>query len=344
LSVPPPKPAKGRAAARSKVVVPAARPGERREFRLQLLNLDRFSRVAMPGVVLRGRHDGPTLAVTAAIHGDELNGIEIARRLTNDIDPTYLSGRIIALPSVNVMGVLAGSRYMPDGRDLNREFPGSTKGSFTARVARRVLRVLDGADGHIDLHTGTRGRANMPHVRAHLDDARVAALARAFGAPVIFDQRGSQGTLRRTLVDRGVPSILFEAGQASVFQPYAIRAGIQGAMNVMRHLGMLRGEPRRPPVQLELEDAHWVRTSTTGLLEVFVKPGDILSRGDLIARNVSIFGDHREEITADRREVVLGLATHPLAAPGTPVAHLLEFRALPAAARKALARRRQLDG
>ena len=215
-------------------------PGERVNVSLPIADLYTSTSLSMPVQVICGRKAGPVLFVSAAIHGDELNGVEIIRRLLKRKTLGSLRGTLLAVPIVNVHGFLDQSRYLPDRRDLNRSFPGSPKGSIAARLAHTFIeQIVSEADYGIDLHTGAINRSNLPQIRANLDDTQTLDIAKVFGAPVVVNSNILDGSLRQCASDRGMPILIYEAGEALRFDETCIRAGIRGILNVMRHVGML---------------------------------------------------------------------------------------------------------
>jgi uncharacterized protein len=188
----------------------------------------------MPVVVINGKHPGPTVWLSGAIHGDELNGVEVVRRVLPRIDQRTLRGAIIAVPVVNVFGFVEQSRYLPDGRDLNRSFPGSARGSMASQLAALFMKeVVMQCELGIDLHTAAAHRTNIPQVRANLDDAETLALAKAFGAPFIIDARLRDGSVRSAATKRGIKVLLYEAGQIHRFDEEAVEAGVDGVLRVL---------------------------------------------------------------------------------------------------------------
>ena len=216
-------------------------PGEQKTVKIPVAPTYAHDDLAMSAHVIHGKRAGPAMFVCAAIHGDEINGIEIIRRLIKRIDVRKLRGTLLAIPIVNVYGVISHSRYLPDGRDLNRSFPGSATGSLTGRVAHTFMQEIVSHCTHgIDLHTGGRHRSNFPQIRAELSDPEVRAMTEAFGAPLVINSAVRDGSLRQCATELGVPVILYESCEALRFDEVHIRAGVKGVVNVMRHLGMLR--------------------------------------------------------------------------------------------------------
>jgi hypothetical protein len=296
--------------------------GQTAELRLKVAESYTAEPVSIPVTVVRGA-PGPTLFVTATVHGDELNGVGILRSLLNDTDFAGLRGTLIGVPVVNVPGFLVQDRRLPDRRDLNRSFPGSPKGSLTARLADTLFRqVIRQSDYGIDLHTAGGERSNYPQIRADLSDPRVAELAEAFGIPLLIGGEGPEGSLRRTAVAAGVPTIVYEAGSALRLERPFIEIGIAGILNVMRFLRMLPGEPVEPPLRLRFERTHWVRSQAGGILDLKVELGQALRRGVPISVNSNPFGRERAVLKAPWSGVVLGLTQLPLVHPGDAVCHL----------------------
>jgi len=228
----------------------------------------------LPVVVVNGRRPGPRMFVSAAIHGDEINGVEIVRRLLAMPVLKRLRGALLAVPVVNVYGFTAQSRYLPDRRDLNRAFPGSPTGSVAARLAHAFMsEVVSHCSLGIDLHTGSHHRANLPQIRACVDDPETADLAMAFGVPVVLNSNLRDGSLRQAVLERGVPVLLYEAGEALRFDEVAIRAGVRGVISVMRFVGMLRGTGRSQVSPLIARRSLWVRAPSSGTLRNHVALG-----------------------------------------------------------------------
>jgi uncharacterized protein len=318
-------------------------PGESAEIRLEVSELYTADPLYVPVTVVRGLRPGPTLFLTAAVHGDELNGVAMIRGLLLDHDLSGMAGSLIAVPVVNVPGFLTQSRTLPDGRDLNRSFPGSADGSFTARLAHRAFQdVLQRSDYGIDLHTAGGDRANYPHVRADLDDPGAARLAAAFGAPVVIHGKGPKGSLRRVATEAGVPTVVYEAGSARVFERRFIDAGLAGVLNVLRGLGMLpdgsgaapgsaagsagaAGET--PSFQLRVDRSTWLRAGAGGILDLRVSLGDAVKKGQVISVNTNPFGRERSQLVSPAGGIVIGLTRSPLVHPGDPICHLARLRA-----------------
>ncbi len=272
---------------------------------------------------VRGRKPGPTLFVCAAIHGDEINGVEIIRRLLKNPRLHKLRGTLLAIPIVNIYGFIHHTRYLPDGRDLNRNFPGSAGGSLTARVAHWFMEEIVAKSTHgIDLHTGARHRSNFPQIRADLDDADTLALTEAFGAPLAINSKTRDGSLRQCASDMGVPVLLYESCEALRFDELHIRAGEKGILNVMRHLGMLRrsrAHVRRPVIS---QQTRWIRAPASGVLRVLVPLGAEVSRGQTIGFIADPLGSSEIDVAADFPGIVIGRTNLPLVYEGDALFHV----------------------
>lgn len=298
-------------------------PDSTQEILLKISEFYTANPVNIPVTVIRGREVGPTVALLAAIHGDELNGIEIVRRTILGLSHVPIRGALVCVPVVNRFGFLSHSRYLPDRRDLNRCFPGNPEGSSAARVAATVFReIVLQADYGVDFHTAALGRVNLPHVRAHLATAGVRKLARAFGAEFIFDYPGRARSLRAAATAAGRPFVAYEAGETFKFQRREVRKGLYGVYNVLAELGMLDIPRREPRFQVVVRAARWVRAERGGILDLNVRPGDLLYEGDLVGSITNPFGREVVSLRSPSTGVVIGTTTVPMVNPGDPVAHV----------------------
>jgi len=304
----------------------AVPPGETRRIEIPVARLATQTPVHLSVVAVNGRHPGPRLWLSAAVHGDEINGVEIIRRVLAAVDPARLRGAVVAVPVVNIFGFLNQSRYLPDRRDLNRSFPGSPQGSLASRLARLFLdRVVAQCTHGIDLHTAAAPRANLPQIRADLDDPATRACARAFGAPVILHARTRDGSLRAAAADRGLTTLLFEGGEPLRFNEDVIRAGREGILRVMSHLGMLAAQvpARRMPV-LESRASTWVRAGQSGLFHRETELGNRVRAREPIGRITDVPGDLDIPVLASREGVVIGVTMVPLVSRGDALVHIAE--------------------
>jgi uncharacterized protein len=299
-------------------------PGERRDLSPTASESYTGDRTTLPMAVLNGAGDGPRVFVTAAVHGDELNGIAVCRNLLDRIDPVDLDGTLIVVPIVNVLGVQFGSRYLPDRRDLNRSFPGSHEGSMAGRIARLLLdEVISGCDLGIDLHTAANHRTNVPQVRVHSGDETARSLAITFGAPFVLDAKLRPGSLREVAFDRDVPVLTYEGGGPLRFDDEAIEVATSGALRVLARLGMIDEAP--PPAHaapMVLHVSRWLRAERGGLLELHVAPGDRVEPGQPLWTTVGPLGQERNTQQAEDEGYVIGATTLPLVSPGQALLHV----------------------
>lgn len=307
-------------------------PGDRLQLEIPVAKLYTHTELDISVKAIRGRRDGPTLFVSAAIHGDEINGVEIVRRLLEHRALRSLRGTLLAIPIVNVHGFLNNMRYLPDGRDLNRSFPGSPKSSLAGRIAYTFLNdVVAHCDYGIDMHTGARHRGNLPQIRADLQDERTRAMAEAFGAPVMLHAKTRDGSLREVASDENIPVLLYEAGEALRFDEVAIRAGVAGIINVMRQIGMLPAsrskKPKRKP--MVTDQSYWVRATVSGVLRALVPLGAFVQKGDVLAIISDPIGDSSDdvEITAHEEGIVIGRTYLPLIYEGDALFHIAKYKA-----------------
>ncbi len=303
-------------------------PGERATVDIPVAPMYTHDDLSMTAQVVHGKRPGPVLFISAAVHGDEINGVEIIRRLLRHKSINTLRGSLIAIPIVNIYGFLNHSRYLPDGRDLNRSFPGSERGPLASRVAHTFLREIVRKSTHgIDLHTGARHRSNFPQIRANLDDPEALAMTEAFGVPLAINAALRDGSLRACADDNGIPILLYEAGEALRFEELHIRAGVRGIINVMREIGMLRRSRSRkpPPKPIISEQTSWVRAPESGILRTLVPLGAKVSKGQVLAVVADPLGAKETEMHAPESGVVIGRTNLPLVYQGDATFHLAYY-------------------
>jgi predicted deacylase len=300
--------------------------GTRQTIHLPVADLYTGQPVQLPVIVHRGALPGPVMFLSAAMHGDEINSVEIVRRVLKLPALSELAGTLLAVPVVNVLAFLHQSRYLPDRRDLNRSFPGSDTGSLAARLASLFLKEVVGkADFGIDLHTGAMHRPNLPQIRADLSNPDNKRLAKAFGAPLFLDSKPAEGTLRAYTTANNIPAILYEACEALRFDETAIRIGVQGVVNVMRERIMLpRGEAEAPstvtPIHAKSEG--WARAPVSGMLRSQVALGDAVKKGETLGVIGNPFDDREEPVTAPFGGIIIGRVTLPLIYEGEAAFHI----------------------
>jgi predicted deacylase len=303
--------------------------GETKKIELPTARLYTDTNMVIPIFVKRGKKPGPTMFVSGAIHGDELNGIEIISRLINSKTINALRGTLIAVPIVNAFGVLNQSRYLPDRRDLNRCFPGSAKGSLAGRIAHLFMQeVVVKCDYGIDLHTGAIHRSNLPQIRANLDDPVTLAMAEAFGVPVLINSNLRDGSLRQCADEHGINMLLYEAGQALRFDELSIKAGVKGITNVMRHLKMLpKLKPRKKPFEpFVARDSKWVRAPDSGFVIHKRELGDHVREGEVLAEIKKPLGDVSAKVCSTADGIIIGKQNIPLVQEGEAVYHIAYFK------------------
>jgi predicted deacylase len=287
-------------------------PGRRQLVEVLVSRLPTATRLNLPIMVLNGQQPGPRLWLSAVVHGDELNGLEIIRRVLELVRPRRLAGMLLAVPVVNVFGMVTETRYLPDRRDLNRSFPGSPKGSLAAQLA--------------DLHTGSDHRFNLPQIRGDLEDPTALRLARAFGAPVSVHSPLRDGSLREACRRRGIPVVVYEGGEADRFNETAISAGVDGVLRVLADLGMRTDDPPPPAAATTVvRHTHWVRARRTGILRSPVRAGQRVARGDVLGIIADAVGDSRATMKAPFDAVVIGHTQHPLVNRGDALWHLADL-------------------
>jgi predicted deacylase len=311
-------------------------PGEKAAINLPIADLYTGTSLSMPVKVICGKRSGPTLFVSAAIHGDELNGVEIIRRLLKRKLLRSIRGTLIAVPVVNVHGFLDQSRYLPDRRDLNRSFPGSAKGSIAARMANTfIAQIVSKAEYGIDLHTGAINRSNLPQIRADLSDSRNLELAKIFGTPVIVGSSIRDGSLRQCAAERGFPMLVYEAGEALRFDELSIRAGLRGIFKIMRHLGMLPpGKSSKPITPVIADTTSWVRAPASGIISHKAKLGARVVEGQQIAVVGDPLGEAETKIIAPFDGIVIGRSNLPLAHEGDALFNIAAFKSVSSAENK----------
>ena len=280
----------------------------------------------IPIRVARGEHDGPTIFVTAACHGDELNGTGAIRQLISDESVQLIRGSLILVPILNLLGFDRHSRYLPDRRDLNRFFPGSSSGNGAERIANQLFcEIVERSDYGIDLHTAASGRTNYPNVRADLRNVDVRDLAIQFGSEVILNGPGPRKSLRREACNAGCPTIVVEGGETLKVEPAVSKTMVRGIKSVLRHFEMIEDYSDVPDIQIIVERAKWVRANRGGFLQFHVRPGQFVKHDQPLATNTDLLGREQGILVAPFDGVILGMTTLPAVSPGHPVCHVAEL-------------------
>ncbi|MFB6217794.1 MAG: succinylglutamate desuccinylase/aspartoacylase family protein [Halobacteriaceae archaeon] len=306
-------------------------PGETAEFRYQVSETYLADPVRLPVTVINGPRPGPTAFLTAAIHGDELNGIEVVREVAQEWDHTEVCGTLVCLPVLNVQGFLAQERYLPIyERDLNRAFPGKEGSTSSNRIAHRIYNnFIEPCDFGLDFHTSTRGRTNMFHVRADMDDPAVARLANAFGTNLVMAGEGSPGMLRREATEDGIPTITLEMGEAHRFERDLIDHALDGVRSVFAEYGIYPQETVRwPGWRTTIEgwgEKTWLRADDGGIVEMLYGRGDLVHEGDTICRITNPFKSEATAVEAPFTGLLAGVLENPVVYPGNPLCHFVKI-------------------
>ncbi|MFB6155950.1 MAG: succinylglutamate desuccinylase/aspartoacylase family protein [Haloferacaceae archaeon] len=304
-------------------------PGETRHFKYTVSETYLGDPIRVPVSVVNGDEPGKTAFLSAAIHGDELNGVETVRTIAHEWDHDDVRGTLVCLPVLNVPGFLFQQRYLPIyDRDLNRAFPGSDHGTSAKRIAQTIYRnFVEPCDFGVDLHTSTRGRTNLFHVRAEMDDEAVARLARGFGSRVVIDSAGPFGSLRREATARGTPTITVEMGQAHRFQREMIDRALAGVRSVFAEYGLHPQETVRWPgwrTVISGDEKTWLRADAGGLVEMHHDRGDLVYEGESICTVTSPFLTESTVVDAPFTGIVVGVLENPVVYPGNPLCHFVE--------------------
>ncbi len=295
------------------------------------------SPMELPIRIIRGKKAGPTIFVSAAIHGDELNGIEIIRRLRKLTILKKLKGTLILIPIVNTYGVTTLSRYMPDRRDLNRSFPGSKKGSLASRIAKIFFdEIVTKCDFGIDLHTASIHKSNLPQIRTDLNNSFTYKLAKSFEAPVVLHSELREGSLREEAQNRDIPVLLYEAGEALRFDEKSIRIGVKGIVNVLRELDMIPKTTKRKRYKLPIiaKSSQWIRSTESGIIRTIKGLGETVKENEIIAYVDEPLDDTSSEIRASFDGIIIGKSEIPLIQEGDAIFHIAKLKHLEIAENK----------
>ncbi|HET8818882.1 MAG TPA: succinylglutamate desuccinylase/aspartoacylase family protein [Xanthomonadaceae bacterium] len=310
-------------AAPFELVGETVQPGTRVDLEWQGVAGDGIGQ-GLPVSIVHGKRSGLVLCLFAAVHGDELNGIQSVRRVLDLADPETMAGTLVGVPVVNLGGYARGSRYLPDRRDLNRAFPGSPRGSAAARLANTLFDgIVRHCDALVDFHTGSFDRDNLPQVRADLRSPASLELARGFGATVVLHSPGQPGMLRRAASEIGVPAATFEVGAPGVLQPAVIDVAVAAIARLMQRLGLHdTGVPLERVPQAVFYASRWIRADTPGLLLSEVALGDVVAKGQLLGRVIDPLRDDEADVRAPSAGHVLGMSQNRQVLPGFALFHL----------------------
>ena len=310
-------------------------PGEIGQTKIGIGNDSLGREISIEILVINGIKEGPTIGCFGAIHGDELNGTGILHHLSQGFDhlsrtsddlinPKSLSGALILVPLANPSAVLSGTRYGPDGRDLNRQFPGNKKGNWSRRLAHTLFhQIVIKCDMIVDLHTAPSSRLNIPHIRVDLENKKAKKMAQLFGLQLILHSKGSNGTLRNAAMEYGIPTILLEAGTSHKFEPEMVRLGLRGLLELFSGLNMIEKRNKICSLNLIVKKSRWIRSTKGGLLHLSVDGGDIVDIGDEIGTIVNPLGEKTETILSPVEGIIIGLTTLPTIDIGSPIANIV---------------------
>ena len=285
--------------------------GENKIVNFNVARLPSNTLIDLPVHIYRAKRKGPKLLISAGMHGDELNGSEIIRRLIieNRIKPT--KGTVVAIPIINIYGFLINSRYLPDGKDLNRSFPGIKNGSLAARIAYTLMNhILPIVDCGVDFHTGGANK-NYPQIRCVVEDEKNMELAKAFNPPLIINSTLRDGSFRKAAFKKGKRIIVYEGGESLNFDEFAIREGIKGTIRLMNHLGMTRKSVRKSKNML-ISSSSWSRAPKSGLFRSYVSYGDNISTHQKIGSVSDPFGNEEIKIKSKTDGIIIGLRSNPI--------------------------------
>lgn len=302
-------------------------PGTRRTVNLPVSLLSTHTPISVPVNVIHGKRDGATIFVSAAIHGDEIIGVEIIRRLLRSSALQYLRGTLVCIPVVNVFGFVNHSRYLPDRRDLNRSFPGTERGSLAAQVANLFMNeIVERCDFGIDLHSAAIHRANLPQLRISEGQDRAMEHATLFGAPVIVMAPLRDGSLRAAAAEAGVEVMVYEGGEALRFDDRAITTAVRGILRVLKHMGMLHSKriKMNGVVPYVVSDTRWLRAPAGGVIQLRSKIGTMVEQGETLGVVTDPLGEQEELVTAPYTGLVIGQTRLPIVNQGDALLHIAE--------------------
>jgi len=304
-------------------------PGQRETIDIPVSVLSDHTPVSMSVHVVHGRRPGPTLFVSAAVHGDEIIGVEIVRRLLKMKPVARLRGTLLVVPVVNAFGFLNRSRYLPDRRDLNRSFPGRAEGSLAARLAYLFMKeIVEKSDFGIDLHSAAVNRANLPQIRVSPSQPETMDRAAAFGAPLILTSTIRDGSLRHAAADCGLDVMVYEAGEGLRFDEFSVRTGVTGILRVMRDMDMISGKgvPKLRVRSIRATSSYWLRAPVGGLLRAYRSNGEQVGEDDILGAISDPFGENEVDVLSGDAGLIIGRTNLPVVNEGDGIFHIARIR------------------
>lgn len=299
------------------------RPGEFKEIIINIARLPSRTQIDTPIYAFRGLEDGPVLALTAGMHGDEINGMEIVRRILDSGHNRVKRGTVICMPIINIYGFLNYSREVPDGKDVNRSFPGSKNGSLASRVAYHITHdIIPYIDYGIDFHTGGAMRTNYPQVRCVMAEPKNVELANAFHAPFTIDSPFRPHSIRQQAAKLGKNIIVYEGGESLRFDQQAIEEGINGTLRLMKHLQMIDWAPEPKEANKIVWNSSWARAHHAGLFQSAIACGELVHKNQIVGTITDPFGEFKETVKAPSTGYVVGLNNHPVVNAGDALLHI----------------------
>ncbi len=299
--------------------------GEHATINFNIARLPTYTSIDIPVHIYRSNIDGPVLLLTGGLHGDEINGVEIIRRMieTKKIIPE--KGTVVAIPIVNIYGFIQNARGLPDGKDINRSFPGLKDGSLAKLIAYTLMKdIIPHIDCGIDFHTGGASRSNFPQIRVSFNSSKAQKLAEAFAPPVILDSPLISKSFRSASHKKGKPIIVYEAGESLRFDELGITEGINGTLRLMKYLGMNSSTPLSAKTDREIRTylkSTWLRSKNAGLFQPKAKLGDILAKGSLLGYINDPYGDLHTKVIAPKDGQIIGLNYSPVVHKGDALIH-----------------------
>lgn len=307
----------------------AIAPGKSKTINFNIAKLYTSTKVEIPVIVERSKYEGPTVLITGGIHGDELNGVEVVRQIIAKKINKPAKGTIICIPLLNVFGFLSMDRYFPDGKDLNRVFPGTKNGSLASRFAYQfVNEILPHADMCLDFHTGGASRFNAPHIRVEPANEQLRKLASIFNAPFTLYSKNIKKSYRSVCAQRGIDILLFEGGKSQNNNRDVAKEGVYGTMRVLAHYGMLNEQfevPTRKTASVRISKSMWIRARYSGLLHIKVPYGKHVLKGETLATITDPYGKLRHEVKSPNEGYIINVNEAPIVYKGDAIFHISQI-------------------